>query len=409
MKPPQQLQSLKDRLAGVARRGAAAAQEGGDLRARIKARIEQLGRDSADLGASLNSKVEELLKPRPADPPTATARPVQPEAPAAPAAYDVARDPTTEVPEAAPLSSEPVAQSEPVRDTIVTRTFGRVGLTAVHARLGALARMRKKAPAVPAPAPYQAPATEPIRRIDADMPALDKVAVTSVAAADAGAIAEHMPTIAPPYERPAKSSTQEATRRRRASGRSRMAGLAFTLAMAVVTGALVHVATTLAMPTLSSWFGKGTAFDRLRFKLDANVMKQLPVEVSAAQPLLPFLSPDMHYAFCRYDLAAASVHVTATLPDVGWSLALYTPQGDNFYAAPGLEGRATDLDFVVVPSSDRLLILPGVRRADVDATQVTSPTREGLIVVRAPNKGRAFAAATKAALAKANCQAVGRR
>ena len=161
MKPPQQLQSLKDRLAGVARRGAAAAQEGGDLRARIKARIEQLGRDSADLGASLNSKVEELLKPRPADPPTATARPVQPEAPAAPAAYDVARDPTTEVPEAAPLSSEPVAQSEPVRDTIVTRTFGRVGLTAVHARLGALARMRKKAPAVPAPAPYQAPATEP--------------------------------------------------------------------------------------------------------------------------------------------------------------------------------------------------------------------------------------------------------
>lgn len=420
----EQQQSLKDRLAGIGRRAASAegarniadasAAKAGELRARIKARIEQLGRDGADLGAVLNAKVEELLKPRAAEPPSSPLPPPphrQSEPPGI-AANEAARDPTNETPEAMRLASAAApattAALEPAaaRETVITRTFGRVGLTAVHARLGALAKVRKKAASASAKSAADAPA---ISRIDADMPALDKVAVASVAAAEAGAVADHTPSIAPPYERPRRSKAQEATRRRRATGKSRMAGLAFTLAMAVVTAALVHVATTLAMPVLSSWFGKGTAYDRLRFKLDANMMKQLPVEVSSAQPLLPFLTPDMHYAFCRYDISSASVQVTAVLPDVGWSLALYTPQGDNFYAAPGLEGRVTDLNFVVVPSSDRLLILPGVRRADVDATQVTSPTREGLVVVRAPNKGRAFEAATKAALAKANCAPVGRR
>jgi hypothetical protein len=50
-----------------------------------------------------------------------------------------------------------------------------------------------------------------------------------------------------------------------------------------------------------------------------------------------------------------------------------------------------------------------VRKTDVDVTQVTSPQREGLVVIRAPQKGAAFQAAMLATLAKATCQAAGRR
>lgn len=409
MKSPPSLQSLKARLSGLSRFGAGAstndgASDGGnrnssagDLQARLKARLEQLGQDSAQLGATLNAKVEALLKPRGADgiPP-----PGRLDAPNIALPVDGA-----DTPEAMPL---PPPTPEPVeRENIVTRTVNRVGLTAVHARLGALARARKKAPAVvvvpPTPSPERV--QEPsIQRIDAEMPLLQTA--TDGAASDyAGAL----PSIAPPVELRPRSATQEATRRRRASGRSRMTGLFMMVLTAFVTAALVHIAVTLSMPTLAGWFGKGTAYDRLRFKLEANTMKQLAADVSGAEPLLPFLSPDMQYAFCRYDLSASSVAVTATLVEAGWSLALYTPQGDNYYAAPGLEGRTTELSFVIVPSSERLLILPGVRRADVDATQVTSPTREGLIVVRAPNKGRAFEASTAAALGRAGCRPVGRR
>lgn len=418
MKSPPSLQSLKARLAGLSRLGATGSQDDGgnaangrmasaaELRARLKARLEQLSQDSAGLGASLNAKVETLLKPRRADGGTAIQ---QPESLALDRPPSVDAD--VAVPEAVPLPPT-VATPQPVaRDNIVTRTINRVGLTAVHARLGALSRVRKKTPAL---LPVSSPTSpghsiEPhIQRIDSDMPLLE-TAVMPVAGGAASAFAGALPSIAPPIDLKPRSVTQEATRRRRASGRSRMASLFMMLLTAFVTAALVHIAVTLSMPTLAGWFGKGTAFDRLRFKLEANAMKPLKLDVTGSEPLLPFLTPDMQYAFCRYDLSASSVAVTATLVDVGWSLALYTPQGDNFYAAPGIEGRATELSFVIVPSSERLLILPGVRRADVDAAQVTSPTREGLIVVRAPNKGRAFEASTKAALAKADCRPITRR
>lgn len=418
MKSPPSLQSLKARLIGLSRPGASGPQDGNggdgssrvasvqDLRARLKARLEQLSQDGANLGASLNAKVETLLKPRREDGGPSVRQPDRSETALPPAGEaDVA------VPEAMPLPPPARPLQPGAQDNIVTRTFNRVGLTAVHARLGAISRVRKKAPhPVPARASEAAARTAEaaaIQRIDASMPPLASVpaAVASAAPAFAGPV----PAIAPPVEFSPRSATQEATRRRRASGRSRMAGLAMTLLIAFVTAALVHIAVTLSMPTLAGWFGKGTAYDRLRFKLEANAMKPLKLEVAGSEPLLPFLTPDMFYAFCRYDLSVSSVAVTATLADAGWSLALYTPQGDNYYAAPGLDARTTELTFVIVPSSERLLILPGVRRADVDATQVTSPTREGLIVVRAPNKGRAFEASTKAALAKAECRPVGRR
>ncbi len=176
-----------------------------------------------------------------------------------------------------------------------------------------------------------------------------------------------------------------------------------TVLLSLIGAGIVHLLATLSVPLLA-----GGAVNALRASLPANTMKLLPRQAPGAHTL-PFLSPDMGYAMCRYDLAALPVAVRAVLPDAGWSVALYTPQGDNFYAVPANETKRTDVAFVIVPASDRLFnITPGVRRADVDAAQVTSPQREGLVVVRGPRRGLAYDAEMTAALALATCQPVQR-
>lgn len=177
------------------------------------------------------------------------------------------------------------------------------------------------------------------------------------------------------------------------------------LATAMTAGGILHILTTFMVP----WFNVGSAFERLRWQLEPNAMRVFAADANGQTPL-PFLTADMRYAMCRYDLTSAPVQVTAQLPDIGWSLALYTPQGDNFYAVPGQDGRIVAAQFTLNTASDRLLLpVPGVRRSDTDAAQVTSPAREGLIVLRAPNLGPAQQAAVDDVLKRATCRAVPRR
>jgi uncharacterized membrane protein len=137
--------------------------------------------------------------------------------------------------------------------------------------------------------------------------------------------------------------------------------------------------------------------------LPANELVVLPAQAPGAQAL-PFLSPDVLYAFCRFDLTRGPVEISARLPEAGWSLALYTRTGDNFYATPGQKTAPVVSRFMLAPASDRLLNLaPGVRKNDVDLSQVTSPDQEGLLVIRAPLKGVAFEDAVKAELKQAKC------
>jgi uncharacterized membrane protein len=168
---------------------------------------------------------------------------------------------------------------------------------------------------------------------------------------------------------------------------------------ALLTAGIVHIATTFAITAL----GTGSAYRTLRGVLPANELVVLPAQAPGAQAL-PFLLPDMLYAFCRFDLASGPIEISARLPEAGWSLALYTRTGDNFYATPGQKAAPVTSQFVLAPASDRLINLtPGVRKNDVDLSQVTSPDTEGLLVIRAPLKGVAFEDAVKAELKQAKC------
>lgn len=172
------------------------------------------------------------------------------------------------------------------------------------------------------------------------------------------------------------------------------------LATACVTAGLIHLATTFAIPVI----GLGSAYATLKPALPANRMVAFPVQTPGRQ-ILPFASPDTLYAICRFDITASPVVVRALLPGVGWSLTLYTPAGDNFYAMPGTVQGPTDVAFMVVPPTDRILtMMPGARREEMKLNQVVAPSREGLAVVRAPIKSAALIEETRRELAASSCK-----
>ena len=171
---------------------------------------------------------------------------------------------------------------------------------------------------------------------------------------------------------------------------------------ALIAVGILHILATLATPSLTG----ASAFSKLKPALPANKMVLLAPLQPDRQPL-PFLSADVRYAFCRYDTSRGPVAVKASLPDAGWSLSLYSPEGDNFYVATGAQGQQTDLSIMLVTSDERFMGLTPEARglpADRQAT-VQTRSRQGLVVLRAPDKGRAYRTEVETVMKSASCNA----
>jgi uncharacterized membrane protein len=174
----------------------------------------------------------------------------------------------------------------------------------------------------------------------------------------------------------------------------------YTALVALVTGAMIHITATLVVPQLA----KASAFQRLSQVLPLNRMRILPPADAATQPL-PYLGPDVRLAVCRYDVSDGPVALTVALPDKGWTLGLYTEWGDNYYVLPAQESRAGDTTITLIAPGERSfsLLTLGGRTTQTSLSQVEVPELTGFAVIRAPMRGRAFAAEIEATLKRAGC------
>ena len=172
------------------------------------------------------------------------------------------------------------------------------------------------------------------------------------------------------------------------------------VAAAALLGGIVHICATFA----ASLSATGHAYRVLAEKLPFNAMSVLPLQAPGRQ-ILPFLPPDMLYAVCRYDLSGGPVVVTATVPDAGWALSAHSPEGGNLYVLTGQRQRRIEVSFLLKSSGPEVQPIP--RQQGVPETQIASPTLEGLIVLRAPLRGLAWAAETEAILQRAVCRPLG--
>ncbi|HPG89595.1 MAG TPA: hypothetical protein PLD46_08065 [Hyphomicrobium sp.] len=167
-----------------------------------------------------------------------------------------------------------------------------------------------------------------------------------------------------------------------------------------VAAAIVHlVATFIAMSDT-----RGSAYYRLDGALPVNTMQVLQPILPAHQPL-PFLSSDARYAICRFSSAKGPVDVSAQLPDRGWTLGVYHPDGTTAYFAAGSLSRPTKVAITILAGDDRFVGSSQQTSGLTGQTvpQLTVAAREGLIVVRAPDRGQAYRQSEAAVLALAKC------
>jgi uncharacterized membrane protein len=121
---------------------------------------------------------------------------------------------------------------------------------------------------------------------------------------------------------------------------------------------------------------------------------------------LPFMSPSMRYAVCRFDTKDSDVSVRASLPEPGWVLALYTNEGDNFYVAVGQPGRKLNVALQLVANDDRFRGLTPQARglAPVQDGVLKVPAKDGIVVLSAPDRGFAYREQMLSSIKLSSCQ-----
>lgn len=148
---------------------------------------------------------------------------------------------------------------------------------------------------------------------------------------------------------------------------------------------------------------RNNAYARLTKVLPMNTMSVLD-PVTPDKQALPFLGPEARYAFCPFDTAASPMRVRATLPDAGWTIGVYKPDGTSAYFASAASDRETTIELLIVPADDRFLGLsPQALGKTVDEAQLTIAVPKGIIVVRAPDRGVPYRKETEAGLSRAVC------
>jgi uncharacterized membrane protein len=174
------------------------------------------------------------------------------------------------------------------------------------------------------------------------------------------------------------------------------------IAAALVAAAIIHILVTLS----SAQIAEATAYRVLGKGLPINQVA-FGKPITAKDQPLPFFSPDALYSFCRYDASTSRISVSAKLPDLGWSLSLHTPKGQNFYFVPGSSDRETDIKLVLEPPGNVFALgNTEITAAKQNIPVIKLPNVHGLIILKAPIKGLAYRRQIDEKRAAFKCQAL---
>jgi uncharacterized membrane protein len=168
---------------------------------------------------------------------------------------------------------------------------------------------------------------------------------------------------------------------------------------ALLLGGIVHLSTVLATPTAATQ----DAYSRLAQITPVNAVMQLPAP-SAQEATMPFMDPAFAVAVCRYDLSNGALKLSAPISQAYTSVTFYTRNSVAYYAINDRAAgrRAIELDLMTWEQHAQMPEEENVTAAD--RLIIESPTKRGLIVLRALAPEPGLMVMARRALAAAQCR-----
>jgi uncharacterized membrane protein len=168
---------------------------------------------------------------------------------------------------------------------------------------------------------------------------------------------------------------------------------------ALLLGGIVHLSTVLAMPEAATQ----DAYSRLALMSPVNAVVQLNA-TSSQDTIMPFMDPAFAVAVCRYDLSTGALKLSAPVSQAYTSVTFYTRNSVAYYAINDRAAgrRAIELDLMTPEQHAQMPEEEDVTAAD--RLIIESPTRRGLIVLRALAPEPGLMAMARRTLAGAQCR-----
>jgi len=167
----------------------------------------------------------------------------------------------------------------------------------------------------------------------------------------------------------------------------------------LLLGGIVHFVTILYLPNTATQ----DAYARIAAVSPVNQVVSLP-SPSADKAIVPLMDPAFAAAVCRYDLSEGPLKLTAPVSPAYTSVTFYTNKDIAYYAINDRAAGRRTIELELMTSAQRAELPDDEEVAAADRLIVESPSRTGLVVLRAlaPEPGMMPAAAS--ALSNARCE-----
>jgi uncharacterized membrane protein len=164
-------------------------------------------------------------------------------------------------------------------------------------------------------------------------------------------------------------------------------------------GGIVHLVSVLALPTLASQ----DAYSRLAPIAPVNKVVPVPPP-SPDDAAMPFMDPAFAMAVCRYDLSRAPLKFSVPISQAYTSVSFYTRAEIAYYAINDRAAgrKVIELDLMTTEQHNDLPDNEEITAAD--RLIVESPTKTGLIVIKALAAEPGLITSAQDTLTAAKCQ-----
>ncbi len=171
------------------------------------------------------------------------------------------------------------------------------------------------------------------------------------------------------------------------------------LASGLLLGGIVHFATILFLPNTATQ----NAYARISAIAPVNSVVPLP-EPSAEKSVVPLMDPAFAAAVCRYDLSAAPLKLTSPVSPAYTSVTFYTNKDVAFYAINDRAAGRRSIELELMTAAQKAELPEDEDISAADRLIVESPSRTGLIVLRALAPEPGMMPAAIASLSGARCE-----